>query len=208
MEILDSLSCLFAARLEHQALTCSNILFGLDGTIKIGNNIFLYLHQDQADSNIAGLESCVDCLPDQVQAFSMRPLSSIMMELMQTYDKNDGVVGVDDLDCWPVDSDAFGFLSTASSTVTIEALKQVSQFSVGSPCSLSTDLSLWNSIRSSISQINIMVSLCAWLDVLQSLRGHSILSKLGFCDANLLVFPFNNKISSPSIRRHLCPKVG
>ena len=110
MEILDGVSCLFAARLEHQALTCSNILFGLDGTIKIGNNIFLYLHQDPADGNIAGLESCVDCLPDQVQAFSMRPLSSIMMELMQTYDKNDGVVGVDDLDRWPVGSDAFGFL--------------------------------------------------------------------------------------------------
>ena len=33
-----------------------------------------------------------------------------MMELMQTYNKNDGVVGVDDLVRWPVDSDAFGFL--------------------------------------------------------------------------------------------------
>lgn len=196
MEILDGLSCLFAARLEHRALTCSNILFGLDGTIKIGNNIFLYLHQDPADGNIAGLESCVDCLPDQVQALSMRPLSSIMMELMQTYDKNDGVVGVDDLDRWPVDSDAFGFLSTASSTVTIEALKQVSQFSVRSSCSLSTDLSLWNSTRSSISQIDIAVSLCAWLDALQSLRGHSILSKLEVFDGNMLLFPFNYPTSS------------
>ena len=54
-----------------------------------------------------------------------------MMELMQTYDENDGVVGVDDLDRWPVDSDAFGFLSTVSSTVSIEVLEQVSQFSPG-----------------------------------------------------------------------------
>ena len=53
-----------------------------------------------------------------------------MMELMQTYDKNDGVIGVDDLDHWPVDSDAFGFLSTVSSTVSIDVLEQVSQFSV------------------------------------------------------------------------------
>ena len=49
-----------------------------------------------------------------------------MMELMQTYDKHDGVVGVDDLERWPVDSDAFGFLSTVSSTASIEALEQVS----------------------------------------------------------------------------------
>ena len=48
------------------------------------------------------------------------------MEFMQTYDKNDGVVGVDDLDRWPVDSDA----STVSSTLSIEALKQMSQFLV------------------------------------------------------------------------------
>ena len=189
MEILDGLSCLLAARLEHRALTCSNILFGLDGTIKIGSYILLYL-QDPADVAIAGLESCVNCLPNQVQAPSIQALSTITMELMQTYDKNDGVVGVDDLDRWPVDSDAFGFLSTVSSTVAIEALKQVSQFSVRSSCSLSTDLSLWNSTRSSISQINITVSLFAWLDELQSLQGHSILSKLEVYAGNLLLIPF------------------
>ena len=114
------------------------------------------------------------------------------MELMQTYDKNDGVVGVDDLDRWPVDSDAFEFLSTVSSTVAIEALKQVSQFSVKSsyPGSLSTDLLLWNSIRSSINQIDIAVSLCAWLDGLQSPPGPSILSKLDAFDDNLLLIFF------------------
>ena len=56
----------------------------------------------------------------------MQALSTtIMMELMQSFDKND-LVRVDDLDRWPVDSDAFGFLSTVSSTASIEALEQVS----------------------------------------------------------------------------------
>ena len=45
---------------------------------------------------------------------------------METRDKNDGAVGVDNLDHWPVDSDSFEFLSTVSSPVAIEALKQVS----------------------------------------------------------------------------------
>lgn len=48
------------------------------------------------------------------------------MELMQKYVKDDGMVGVDDVDRWPVDSDAFGFLSAISTTESIETLKQVS----------------------------------------------------------------------------------
>lgn len=39
--------------------------------------------------------------------------------------KDDGVVGVDDVDRWPVDSDAFGFLSALSTTKSIESLKEV-----------------------------------------------------------------------------------
>ena len=115
-----------------------------------------------------------------------------MMELMQTYDKNDGVVGVDDLDRWPVDSDAFGFLSTVSSTVSIEALKQVSQFLVGFAYlgSLSIELMPLNSIHSSANRIDIVVSLCAWLDAPQSPRGPSILSKLDAFDDNLLLISF------------------
>lgn len=115
-----------------------------------------------------------------------------MMELMQTYDKNDGVLGVDDLDRWPVDSDAFEFLSTVSSTVAIEALKQVSQFLVKSPYTglLGTDLTPLNSIHLSANRIDIVVSLCAWLDVLQSPRGPFILSKLDAFDDNLLLISF------------------
>lgn len=112
----------------------------------------------------------MDCLPNQIQALSILVLSIIMMELMQTYDKNDRVVGVDDLDRWPVDSDAFGFLSTVSSTVSIEALEQVSHFSVEYLYlgSLGTKTIPLNSIHSSANRIDIVVSLCAWLDALQS----------------------------------------
>lgn len=49
------------------------------------------------------------------------------MELMQKYEKGDGVLGVDDLDRWPIDSNAFGFLTTTSSTESIEVLRQVGQ---------------------------------------------------------------------------------
>lgn len=126
---------------------------------------------------IAGLESCVDCLPNQAQKHSLQALSTVVMELMQTYGKDDGVVGVDDLDRWSVDSDAFGFLSTVSSTVSVEALKQVSRFPAKSLYQgpLNTDLILWNSTRSSANRIDIAVSLFAWLGALQSLRELSIL---------------------------------
>jgi hypothetical protein len=47
------------------------------------------------------------------------------MQLMQKCEKEEGVVGIDDLDRWPVDSDAFGFLS-AISTNSITSLQKVS----------------------------------------------------------------------------------
>ena len=128
-----------------------------------------------------------------------------MMELMQTYDKHDGVVGVDDLERWPVDSDAFGFLSTVSSTASIEALEQVSQFSVefSYPGSLGSELISWNSIHSSANRIDIVVSLCAWLDALQSPRGPFIHSKLDAFDVDLLFIFFNYQMSSHSARKGL-----
>jgi hypothetical protein len=49
------------------------------------------------------------------------------MELMQKYTKDDGMVGVDDLTRWPVESDAFGFLSAISTTKSITALRKVSR---------------------------------------------------------------------------------
>lgn len=76
---------------------------------------------------VAGLELCVDNKPSQSQGLSIKAVATITMELMQKYEKGDGVVGVEDLDRWPIDSDAFGFLATTSSTRSIEVLKQVCQ---------------------------------------------------------------------------------
>lgn len=47
------------------------------------------------------------------------------MEIMQKYVKDDGMVGIDDVERWPVDSDAFKFLSALSTTKSIESLKEV-----------------------------------------------------------------------------------
>ena len=56
--------------------------------------------------------------------------------------------------------------------------------------SLSTELMPLNSIHSSANLIDIVVSLCAWLDAPQSPRGPSILSKLDASDDNLLLISF------------------
>lgn len=52
-------------------------------------------------------------------------LACIAMELIHKYEKNDGVVGVDVLASWPVDSDAYNFFSAISPTRSLESLKNV-----------------------------------------------------------------------------------
>jgi hypothetical protein len=49
-----------------------------------------------------------------------------MMQLMQSYELEDGVIGVDDMDRWPPCSEAFGFLEAISSARSVEALMRVS----------------------------------------------------------------------------------
>jgi hypothetical protein len=49
------------------------------------------------------------------------------MQLMQKCEKEEGVFGIEDLDRWPVDSYAFGFLSATVSTNSIASLQKVSQ---------------------------------------------------------------------------------
>lgn len=68
---------------------------------------------------------CVERPPGQAQNVYIKTLASITMEIMQKYVKDDGMVGVDDVDRWPVDSDAFGFLSALSTAQSIESLKEV-----------------------------------------------------------------------------------
>ncbi|KAA8642579.1 uncharacterized protein ATNIH1004_011524 [Aspergillus tanneri] len=107
-QVLDGVSYLSAVGFEHESLTCSNILLGLDGCVKI-----------------AALEFCVRYYPTESQAKSIKALAAIMMTLMQTYEKEDGLVGVDDVRRWPVDSDTVEFLSATSSARFIDTLKQL-----------------------------------------------------------------------------------
>ena len=48
------------------------------------------------------------------------------MRLMQKYDKDQGVVGVNDLERWPIDSAAVGFLSATETAGSIKSLRNVS----------------------------------------------------------------------------------
>lgn len=47
------------------------------------------------------------------------------MELMQKYCKDDGVVGVENLDRWPIDSKAVTFLSETTSAISVHELIKV-----------------------------------------------------------------------------------
>lgn len=67
----------------------------------------------------------MDCAPGQAEAAYLAALPSLTMQLMQKFDKEEGVAGVDDLERWPVNSNAVRFLSATATTVSIESLKEV-----------------------------------------------------------------------------------
>ncbi|KAJ5642544.1 hypothetical protein N7490_006544 [Penicillium lividum] len=106
-QTLDGAWYLAASGLSHQSFSCCKILFGLDGIVKI-----------------ACWDYCVDCAPGQAEAAYLAALPSLTMRLMQKFDKEGGVAGVDDLERWPVDSNAVRFLSATATTVSIESLKE------------------------------------------------------------------------------------
>ncbi|KAJ5522390.1 hypothetical protein N7527_006505 [Penicillium freii] len=105
-QILDGARCLALSGLAHQSLARDDILLGIDGIIKI-----------------ACLDLCVDCTPDQSEAAYIAALPLITMRLMQKCDKDEGVVGVNDLERWPIDSAAVGFLSATETAGTIKSLR-------------------------------------------------------------------------------------
>lgn len=53
-----------------------------------------------------------------------------MMELMQKHVKEDGVVGIEDLNRWPFDSAAVDFLSATTSASSTKQLITISQSSI------------------------------------------------------------------------------
>ncbi|OQE59987.1 hypothetical protein PENNAL_c0321G03078, partial [Penicillium nalgiovense] len=98
-QILDGACYLSLSGLAHQSLACDDILFGIDGIIKI------------------------DCTLKQSEAAYIAALPSITMRLMQKYDKDQGVVGVNDLERWPIDSAAVDFLSATETAESIKSLR-------------------------------------------------------------------------------------
>ena len=75
---------------------------------------------------IASLEFCVDCTSQQSEAAYIAALPSITMRLIQKYDKDEGVVGVNDLERWPIGSAAVDFLSATEAAGSISSLRNVS----------------------------------------------------------------------------------
>ncbi len=60
----------------------------------------------------------------------VRALSRIVMELMQKYVKEDGAIGIENLDRWPHDSAAVDFLSLTTSATSAKELMKVSGGSI------------------------------------------------------------------------------
>ena len=71
----------------------------------------------------------MDCTPNQSEAAYITTLLSITIRLIQKYDKDKGVVSVEDLERWPIDSAAVGFLSATETAVLIKSLRNISSSS-------------------------------------------------------------------------------
>ncbi|MCJ1473170.1 hypothetical protein MMC13_001821 [Lambiella insularis] len=105
-QILEALAYLSSRGLEHGSLGCSNILLSAEGDVKIADQ-----------------ECCRRVAPaGNTGVRDVRALGVIMMELMQKYVKEDGTVGIENLDRWPSDSAAVGFLSATTSTSSVQEL--------------------------------------------------------------------------------------
>ena len=73
----------------------------------------------------ARVDCCIPRQTSRVQASDLAPVSRIMMELMQKYAKDDGAVGIDDLERWSTCPAAIEFLSAITSASSFEELKKV-----------------------------------------------------------------------------------
>ncbi|KFX96375.1 hypothetical protein O988_05355 [Pseudogymnoascus sp. VKM F-3808] len=101
-QVVNGLVYLASNGLEHGSLCSSNILLNTKGEIKI-----------------AGQECCQEITSS---ARDIRALGIIAMELMQKYAKVDAAIGVDDLERWPSDCNAVGFLSMTTSATYVDEL--------------------------------------------------------------------------------------
>jgi hypothetical protein len=97
---------------------------GLDGEIQIGNPI-VRTQLRKASDFLARIDCCAIRPAGRVQTKDLAPVAHVMMELMQKYVKNDGAVGIDNLDRWRNRSVAVEFLSATTSAGSFEELKKV-----------------------------------------------------------------------------------
>ncbi|CRG88241.1 hypothetical protein PISL3812_05269 [Talaromyces islandicus] len=104
-QVLDGLSYLMAEGFEHGSLKCSNILMGMDGTVRIGCLEAIHRRHDS-----------------QVQ--TLTALRAMTVELMEKRPIYDSVTGVTDLARWPLESDAVKFLAATTSADSIDHLRK------------------------------------------------------------------------------------
>jgi hypothetical protein len=71
------------------------------------------------------IESCTQRDQQETQETELASIANITMELLQKYTKDDGAIGIDDLDRWPPNSVAVDFLSRTISASSVESLKTV-----------------------------------------------------------------------------------
>ncbi|KAJ6112291.1 hypothetical protein N7523_002113 [Penicillium sp. IBT 18751x] len=107
-QFLEGLAHLVTQGFHHTALDCSSVLMNLNGEVKI-----------------ARVDCCIPRQTGRVQAKDLAPASRIMMELMQKYVKDDGAVGIDNLERWQACPAAIEFLSAITSASSFEELKNV-----------------------------------------------------------------------------------
>ncbi|KAI7968412.1 hypothetical protein EIK77_000961, partial [Talaromyces pinophilus] len=119
-QILSGLSFLHACGYDHQALICSNILLGMDGTIQIGKSTSMRGKKELTNFS-AALDCCVKGPPDQAK--SIDAVASIATLLMQKYTKSNGAKGIDNVDRWSMDSLAFQFLLKTDTAESVDELK-------------------------------------------------------------------------------------
>ncbi|KAJ5883438.1 uncharacterized protein N7473_010324 [Penicillium subrubescens] len=109
VQILNGLSYIETQGLQHASLDSSGILMDTNGHIKIGR-----------------LERCTARTKEKPHHTDM--VGSIMMELLQNYTKDDGIVGIDNVDRWPSDSPPVTFLSSTTSASSLKSLMKVWHF--------------------------------------------------------------------------------
>ncbi|KAJ5974826.1 hypothetical protein N7481_008533 [Penicillium waksmanii] len=106
-QLVDGLLYLVANNFHHTSLDCSSVIVNLNGQVKI-----------------ARIDCCVFRQRGRVDASDLVPVSKIMMELMQKYIKEDGAVGIDNLDRWRTCPAAIEFLCATTSAGSFEELKE------------------------------------------------------------------------------------